>query len=107
MGEPVSITSLAEKLIRLSGYTPYVDIKIEFSGLRPGEKLYEELTLSEEEGDMQLTANNKIFVLPPIDFDTKKLEQGIKALRHVNDDNVRELLRDLVPNFHESEASSQ
>ena len=103
MGEPVSITSLAEKLIRLSGYTPYEDIKIEFTGLRPGEKLYEELTLSEEEGEMQLTANNKIFVLPPVEFDNKKLEQGLKALRHVNEDNVRELLRELVPNYHEAE----
>jgi FlaA1/EpsC-like NDP-sugar epimerase len=94
---------LAEKLIRLSGYTPYEDIKIEFTGLRPGEKLYEELTLSEEEGEMQLTANNKIFVLPPVQFDSKKLEQGLKALRHVNEDNVRDLLRDLVPNYHEAE----
>ena len=104
MGEPVSITSLAEKLIRLSGYTPYEDIKIEFTGLRPGEKLYEELTLSEEAGEMQLTANNKIFVLPPVQFDSKKLEQGLKALRHVNEDNVRDLLRDLVPNYHEAES---
>ncbi|HBL41732.1 MAG TPA: nucleoside-diphosphate sugar epimerase, partial [Ruminococcaceae bacterium] len=102
MGEPVSITSLAEKLISLSGYKPYEDIKIEFTGLRPGEKLYEELTLSEEECEMQLTANNKIFVLPPVEFENEKLEQGLEALKNVNAGNVRELIRSLVPNYHEA-----
>ena len=100
MGEPVSITSLAEKLITLSGYKPYEDIKIEFTGLRPGEKLYEELTLAEEESEMQLTANDKIFVLPPVDFDSKKLEEGLERLKEANRQNVRTLLLDLVPNFN-------
>ncbi len=99
MGEPVSITSLAEKLITLSGYKPYEDIKIEFTGLRPGEKLYEELTLAEEESEMQLTANDKIFVLPPVEFDSQKLEEGLNKLRAATRHNVRELLLDLVPNF--------
>ncbi len=100
MGEPVSITSLAEKLITLSGYKPYEDIKIEFTGLRPGEKLYEELTLVEEESEMQLTANDKIFVLPPVEFDSKKLEEGLEKLKEANRQNVRTLLLELVPNFN-------
>ena len=100
MGDPVSITSLAEKLITLSGYKPYEDIKIEFTGLRPGEKLYEELTLAEEETEMQLTANDKIFVLPPVDFSSEKLEAGLSKLKDANRHNVRELLLELVPNFH-------
>lgn len=99
MGEPVSITSLAEKLITLSGYKPYEDIKIEFTGLRPGEKLYEELTLAEEETEMQLTANDKIFVLPPIDFSSEKLETGLEKLKNADKYNVRNLLLELVPNF--------
>lgn len=100
MGEPVSITSLAEKLITLSGYKPYEDIKIEFTGLRPGEKLYEELTLAEEESEMQLTANDKIFVLPPVDFESEKLEQGLEKLKDADRHSVRELLLKLVPNFN-------
>lgn len=99
MGEPVSITSLAEKLITLSGYKPYEEIKIEFTGLRPGEKLYEELTLSEEECEMQLTCNDKIFVLPPIDFSSERLEEGLEKLKSVNRFNVRDTLLSLVPNF--------
>jgi len=100
MGDPVSITSLAEKLITLSGYKPYEDIKIEFTGLRPGEKLYEELTLAEEETEMQLTANDKIFVLPPVDFSSEKLEEGLEKLKGANKNNVRDLLLELVPNFN-------
>lgn len=99
MGDPVSITSLAEKLITLSGYKPYEEIKIEFTGLRPGEKLYEELTLSEEESEMQLTCNDKIFVLAPVDFSSERLEEGLEKLRTVNRFNVRDTLLSLVPNF--------
>lgn len=99
MGEPVSITSLAEKLITLSGFKPYEDIKIEFTGLRPGEKLYEELTLSEEESEMQLTCNDKIFVLPPVDFSSERLEDGLEKLKNVDRLTVRETLLSLVPNF--------
>jgi FlaA1/EpsC-like NDP-sugar epimerase len=99
MGDPVSITSLAEKLITLSGYKPYEEINIEFTGLRPGEKLYEELTLSEEECEMQLTCNDKIFVLPPVEFSSERLEDGLEKLREVNRFNVRDTLLSLVPNF--------
>ncbi len=102
MGDPVSITSLAEKLIALSGFKPYDEIKIEFTGLRPGEKLYEELTLSEEESEMQLTCNDKIFVLPPVDFDSEKLEAGLDKLKEADSTNVRTRLLELVPNFKNS-----
>ena len=100
MGDPVSITSLAEKLITLSGFKPYEEIKIEFTGLRPGEKLYEELTLAEEETEMQLTCNDKIFVLPPVEFDSKRLEDGLEKLKAADSTNVRDRLINLVPNFH-------
>ena len=102
MGEPVRILDLAENIIKLSGYVPYKDIDIVFTGLRPGEKLYEELTLDEEMTGRKKTANNKIFVTPPLDFSDQKLEQSLKALRHAKPDNVRELLQKIVPNYHEN-----
>lgn len=66
MGEPVKIVDLAENIIRLSGYTPYKDIDIKFIGLRPGEKLYEELLMDEE--GLEATANNLIHIGKPIDI---------------------------------------
>ena len=67
MGEPVKIADLAKNLIRLSGYTLGVNMEIKYTGLRPGEKLYEEL-LTKEEG-LQKTANNLIFIGKPLEFD--------------------------------------
>ena len=75
MGEPVKILTLAENLIRLSGFKPYEDIPIEFTGLRPGEKLYEEILLNEE--GMKKTANKKIFIGKPIELDTEKFHEKL------------------------------
>ena len=66
MGEPVKIVDLAENIIRLSGYTPYKDIDIKFIGLRPGEKLYEELLMDEE--GLEATANNLRHIGKPLDI---------------------------------------
>ena len=100
MGEPVKILSLAENLIRLSGYEPYIDIDIVFTGLRPGEKLYEELSLNEEIS-RRMTANSKIFVAEPVEFDHELLLKTLEELKSVDVSNVRDILKKLVPNFVE------
>lgn len=102
MGEPVKILDLAENIIRLSGFVPYRDIDIVFTGLRPGEKLYEELTMTEEMRGRKKTANNKIFVTPPVDFSDEQLETALDKLRSANKQNVRDLLKEIVPNYQEN-----
>ncbi len=101
MGEPVKILSLAENLIRLSGYKPYSEIGIEFSGLRPGEKLYEELALEEESNERKMTANNKIFVTKPLEMDDGLFEQKLEELKNANECDIRRLLKEIVPNYVE------
>jgi FlaA1/EpsC-like NDP-sugar epimerase len=100
MGEPVKILTLAENLIRLSGYRPYEDIDIVFTGLRPGEKLFEELLLSEE--GMRSTANKMIYIGNPIPFDGEVLEQTLERLRIAAQTASGELLpliKELVPTY--------
>ena len=101
MGKPVKILDLAKNLIRLSGYVPDEDIKIEFSGLRPGEKLYEEL-LMEEEG-LQDTDNKRIHIGKPICFDENELMKQLAELEELIRDehvDVRDVVKNIVPTYH-------
>ena len=101
MGESVKIVDLAKNLIHLSGFEPDVDIKIEFSGLRPGEKLYEELLMDEE--GLKQTNHNKIFIGKPIDINKEKLEKDLKLLKLAVDNEEAEaieyIMKSLVPTF--------
>lgn len=101
MGKPVKILTLAENLIRLSGYRPYVDIEIKFTGLRKGEKLYEELLMSEE--GLQNTENDLIHIGQPIDIDEEVFIDTLNKMQDVMyDDNadVRELVKLIVPTYN-------
>ena len=101
MGEPVKILDLAKNLIRLSGYKVDEDIKIEFTGLRPGEKLYEELLMNEE--GLQDTENKLIHIGKPIPFDTtvflRQLEELAKA-SYENSEDIVEMVEKIVTTFH-------
>lgn len=94
MGEPVKIYDLAKNLIRLAGYKPDEDIKIEVCGLRPGEKLYEELLMDEE--GLTNTSHNKIFIGKPLDVDRAELEKMIEELESVVETGNAELIKDAV-----------
>ncbi len=102
MGAPVKITTLAENLIRMYGKVPYRDVPIVFTGLRPGEKLFEELLMDEE--GLKSTENKKIFIGNQIDIDEKELLRKLEILRNVADANdserTVEFLADLVPTFN-------
>lgn len=97
MGEPVKIVDLANNLIRLSGFEPGVDIKIEYSGLRAGEKLYEELLMSEE--GLTKTANSKIFIGKPVEFDSKKVMHNLEMLKKIVDNEEVELIDSVMRAF--------
>ena len=101
MGEPVKILDLACNLIRLSGYVPYEDIPIVFTGLRPGEKLYEELLL-EEEG-IQGTDNKLIHIGKPIEMNETEFEHQLEILHSASvneDDNIRTYIKKIVPTYN-------
>ncbi|MBP3505729.1 MAG: polysaccharide biosynthesis protein [Lachnospiraceae bacterium] len=104
MGEPVKILDLAENLIRLSGYTPYEDIQIEFTGLRPGEKLYEELLMDEE--GLKDTDNKMIHIGKPIEIDEDKFIQQLDSLKKVTEqepENIRKIIKEIVPTYNPQE----
>ena len=103
MGEPVKILSLAENLIKLSGYRVGEDIRIEFTGLRPGEKLYEELLMDEE--GMKDTANRMIHIGKPIELDEYEFFAQLKALKdecQIESSDIRPLIQEIVPTYHYS-----
>ena len=101
MGEPVKILTLAENVIKLSGKKPYEEIKIEFTGLRPGEKLYEELLMGEE--GLTKTENNKIFIGKQVEIDTEVFMANLNDLREIaysnDNDKCVAYLEELVPTF--------
>ena len=105
MGEPVKIIDLARNLIKLSGYEPGVDIPIEITGLRPGEKLYEEVLMDEE--GLRRTGNDKIRVGKPIDIDEKEFFKELNILRKVafnnQDEKVDLIMKSIVPTYVRSE----
>lgn len=108
MGNPVRILDLAENLIKLSGFIPYRDIEIKFTGLRPGEKLYEELLMDEE--GLRQTDNKKIFVGAPLRLNKNTFFDHLATLKQIaysnNSGNLVQALIDLVPTFrHEENAS--
>lgn len=104
MGEPVKILDLAENLIRLSGLEPDRDIEIEFTGLRPGEKLYEELLMDEE--GLQDTDNKLIHIGKPIEMDEKSILKAVEELDAAakeETEDIRSIVKQLVPTYHYNE----
>lgn len=100
MGKPVKILDLAKNLIRLSGYKVDEDIKIEFTGLRPGEKLYEELLMDEE--GLQSTDNELIHIGKPIEIDEEKFFKQLKQLKEMAQDetgDIRDMIKEIVPTY--------
>jgi FlaA1/EpsC-like NDP-sugar epimerase len=101
MGEPVKIVDLAKNMIRLSGLKLNKDISIEFVGLRPGEKLYEELLMDEE--GMKETPNKLIHIGRPINVDEKRLFEALKVMEEAANretDDMREIVANIVPTYH-------
>ena len=107
MGEPVKIYDLATSLIELSGLTLGEDIDIEITGLRPGEKLYEELLMNEE--NLDGTEHEKIFITEPMDFTMVEIEEKLDAFREIIDNEIydkeiiKETMKKCVPTYHEPE----
>ena len=106
MGSPVKIADLARNLIRLSGFKPDVDIQIEYTGLRPGEKLYEEKLMAEE--GLQKTDNELIHIGKPLAFDEEvflgKLEKLMDAAYSNKEDKIRDLVKETVTTYHPAQS---
>ena len=104
MGEPVKIDDLAKNLIRLSGYTLGVNMEIKYTGLRPGEKLYEELLMKEE--GLQDTANKLIHIGKPIEFDKEHFFEHLEELKeeaYAETGDIRTLIQKVAPTYHPKE----
>ncbi|WP_020223590.1 nucleoside-diphosphate sugar epimerase/dehydratase [Holdemania massiliensis] len=101
MGDPVKIDTLARNLIKLSGYKPNIDIQIEYTGLRPGEKLYEEKLMAEE--GLQTTPNQLIHIAKPIAFDVKQFMNQVEILSeasYTNSSTIKQLVSEIIPTYH-------
>ena len=105
MGSPVKIDTLARNLIRLSGFKPDMDIKIQYTGLRPGEKLYEEKLMAEE--GLEETENSRIHIGKPLHFDIdvflKKIDGLMQCAYKNKDADVREMVQEIVETYHPAE----
>ena len=106
MGEPVKIYDMAVKLIKLSGLEPNVDIQIKVTGLRPGEKLYEELLMAEE--GLEQTKHDKIYIAAPMDIDITMINQKLNELSELLEtstneqrDKIKTVIKEVVPTFKE------
>lgn len=100
MGDPVKIDTLARNLIKLSGYKPNIDIQIEYTGLRPGEKLYEEKLMAEE--GLQTTPNQLIHIAKPIAFDVEQFMDQIEILSeasYTNSSTIKQLVSEIIPTY--------
>lgn len=107
MGEPVKIYDLAKSLIELSGYTLGEDMEIEITGMRPGEKLYEEILMNEE--NLEGTKHDKIYITQSMDFTMNDIEGKLDMFREIlNDENtgkehIKETMKKCVPTYKEPE----
>ena len=107
MGDPVKIYDLAVSLIKLLGYEPNVDIPIEITGLRPGEKLYEEILMSEE--GLTSTKHDKIFISKPMHMEMTELEEKLNILKELeynekySNENIKNAMKEVVPTYREPE----